>query len=161
MPGRRDVGPAGAALVLMLVLSCSVLETREAHYPTLAAAVADGAVARGWVPDLLPPDASDIREIHDLDTEEVWSRFTCASESLAGVLRTCSEVDALHVAWPRATRRLSWWPQDLQQAASRPGQSYRFFRCPAPDRYPGQSHTMPTFLAFAEGQRSAWYWRRP
>ena len=159
MPGRRDIGPAGLAFIL--TLACSAPETAEVHYPTYAAALADGSIARGWVPDLMPHDATDIYEIHDLDTEEVWIRFSFTSDARSGPAQSCNEVDALHVAWPRATRRLSWWPEDMLQAASRPASRYHFFHCPAPDRYPGQSYSIATFLALVDGQGTAWYWRRP
>lgn len=149
------------ALVAVLLLDCGVPGMEESHYPTLALAIADGAVAQGWVPDLLPADATDIWETHDLDTEEVWLRFTFARDALPGLLRVCAEVDALHVAYARATRRLSWWPEELQRAAAAPTTPFHFFRCPAPDRYPGQSYTVPTFLALTDRDRTAWYWRRP
>jgi hypothetical protein len=159
MPGRRDIGSAG--LAFFLTLACSALETPEVHYPTYAAALADGAVARGWVPDQVPQDATDIHEIHDLDTEEVWIRFSFTGDARAGFAHSCTEADPLHVAWPRATRRLSWWPEDMLQAATRPASPYHFFRCAAPDRYPGQSYSIATFLALVDGQQKAWYWRRP
>src|SRR5262245_57359720 len=159
MPGRRDIGPV--SLAFFLTVACSAPETVEVHYPTGAAALADGAAARGWIPDLMPQDATDILEIHDLDTEEVWIRFTFTDETRSGLVKSCNEVDALHVAWPRATRRLSWWPEDMLQAASRPASPYHFFRCAVPDRYPGQSYSIATFLALADEQPKAWYWRRP
>jgi len=134
---------------------------RETVYPTFADAVAGGVVAGGWVPDLLPEGATDIRETHDLDTEEVWLRFTFAREALPGLVRQCTEVDALHVSYPRATRRLSWWPDDLQRAAATPATPYRFYRCPSPDRYPGQTYKVAAFLALTDDDRAAWYWRRP
>ena len=164
MPVRRRPRLAPTLLVVALCLSpaCHVPDTRpESHYPTFAAAVADGAVARGWVPDMLPADATDIREMHDLDTEEVWIRFTSGAAALGDMARACAEVGALEVAWPRGTRRLSWWPHDMPQAVSSPASRWRFFRCPSPDRYPGQRYTLPTFLALAGGERHAWYWRRP
>lgn len=161
---RRRHRSAPTLLVVALILSpaCRVPDMDpESHYPTFAAAVADGAVARGWVPDTLPADATDIWEMHDIDSEEVWIRFTSGSEALGAMARACAEVDALEVAWPRGTRQLSWWPHDLPQAVSSQASPWRFFRCPAPDRYPGQRYTLPTFLALAEGERRAWYWRRP
>src|SRR5262245_9940055 len=160
----RRPAPIAAALLVALApgLSCSVPDTRpEAHYASLAAAAADGAVARGWVPETLPPDATDIWEMHDLDTEEVWIRFTGGSGALAELARSCDAVSPLEVAWPRGTRRLSWWPHEMSQAVSRPASPWSFFRCPSPDRYPGQRYTLPTFLAIAGDQPFAWYWRRP
>ena len=53
---RRD------ALTTLLVATAFALaacaETLEANYATLAEARAAGAVARGWVPDWLPPSAT-------------------------------------------------------------------------------------------------------
>ncbi len=54
---------------VLLVTGCK--EQLESHYPTVNAAAHAGAFERGWLPGVLQPDATDIREWHDLDSDEV------------------------------------------------------------------------------------------
>jgi hypothetical protein len=61
-----SVGSLGLAAAALLFASCE--EVMRARYPTAAAAQADGAIERGWLPPSLPASAYDIAESHDLDT---------------------------------------------------------------------------------------------
>jgi hypothetical protein len=63
-------------LVMTLVtLAMGCGETRSSSYPDRGAAVADGAVLRGWLPEWLPSTASEIEEWHDLDTNRTIASF--------------------------------------------------------------------------------------
>lgn len=62
----------------ILVLGCN--ETFKSAYKTLDQAKADGAIQRGWVPDNLPAESYDIREIHNLDTNWVRGSFSLTSD---------------------------------------------------------------------------------
>ncbi len=61
------------AAVALSGLSCQ--ERVESQYATAAAARAAGAVERGWLPSWLPPDAHEIRDVHDVDTNVVFATF--------------------------------------------------------------------------------------
>jgi len=61
--------PAGA----FFLTAC--YDTQRASYATAAAARADGAIQRGWLPDSLPDSAFDIAESHDLDTNTGGGSF--------------------------------------------------------------------------------------
>ncbi len=58
----------------VLLVSLGVLagcgEAPESFYAGAASARASGAVAAGWVPEWIPPDAGEIREVHNIDTNE-------------------------------------------------------------------------------------------
>jgi hypothetical protein len=56
------------ACFVLLAAGCS--ETFESHYSDRQEAQRDGVFERGWLPDWLPASATDIREIHNLDTNE-------------------------------------------------------------------------------------------
>jgi len=62
-------------LTLMLVLSVGCGETVTTTYATYVDAEQAGAVARGWIPAFVPRTATEIREAHDLDTNQQWLRF--------------------------------------------------------------------------------------
>ncbi len=68
------MGKAIVAVVLFAILLCGVGcdDRQESVFANVKDARASGAVARGWVPNDLPESATDLRERHDLDTNEVW-----------------------------------------------------------------------------------------
>jgi hypothetical protein len=57
----------------LLTTGCS--ERIESSYSSLSEASNNSAIARGWVPDSLSGDVLEIKEKHDLDTNEVWGTF--------------------------------------------------------------------------------------
>ena len=64
-----------ALLLALLVGASGCSEVMGASYATYGDAERAGAVARGWIPSFVPRSATDIREVHDLDTSEQWLRF--------------------------------------------------------------------------------------
>jgi hypothetical protein len=67
-------------LILMIAISCVLIagcdEKFESHFPTAAAASEAGEFTRGWLPEVLRPDATDIYEWHDLDSNRGGGRFS-------------------------------------------------------------------------------------
>jgi hypothetical protein len=115
---RAALRPIALWLLLLLALfasGCDALERLESSYGSLAEAMADGAITRGWLPADLPPSATAIREWHDLDTNRGF-----------GTLRFGSSDDGwVHEHWQAVadTRPLNvrhqwgdpvWWPNELQ-----------------------------------------------
>ena len=60
-------------LILIFLISCR--EIVESHYENRDDALRDNAISRGWIPDNIPISASQIHEIHDLDTNELAGSF--------------------------------------------------------------------------------------
>src|SRR5881296_224281 len=101
-------------------LSC--MDRLSSFYPTQTNAVAAGAVDRGWVPRTLPTEATDIHEEHDLDTNEVWMRFTVDRDRALQFVKSLrrlsrEEVAAVTVRTPCDNK---WWFEGLieQQPAN-------------------------------------------
>lgn len=63
----RHTFPILAALT-MTAAACS--DTYDTTYATYAEAQRDGAIVRGWIPDFVPHNARNIRDVHNLDTNE-------------------------------------------------------------------------------------------
>ena len=64
--------------MLVIVLSaCS--ERFTEYYLTYDEALKKGAIQRGWIPEVIPKTATEIYEQHDLDTNQVWIRFSLPS----------------------------------------------------------------------------------
>lgn len=99
-------------LVFMVLLAftawpsgCDDSEYMTNYYRSYADAVSDGAIQRGWIPELVPASAFEISEQHDLDTNEIWIRFRTDPEDeaamLAGMTRLePEEIGALEVDYP-------------------------------------------------------------
>ncbi len=113
----RRLSRAWFAIVAVAVLpGCD--DKREAAYPDVAAAEVAGAFARGWLPALLPRDATNIAEVHDLDTNETWACFDMprGTDLLRENLRLAKAQRVSGPVGPRPTRFLvarSWWPSSM------------------------------------------------
>ena len=101
------------ALPLLLALAaCTDLTVRIGVYQSLEEARKAGAIAAGWVPDGLPPAASDLREGHLADGRH-WGVFSFPSEqgpSVRALLDTEITSGTLSCEPPG---RLEFWPRLL------------------------------------------------
>jgi hypothetical protein len=118
--------------LMFTVLTCACVgpfsETRESHYPDVPAARRDGAFTRGWLPEVLPPDATDIWEQHQVDSVRTWACFL-VPEGAASVRTLLTGLGAQRVPGPVSqgppallgTR--AWWPSSMGKA---PLEAYQF-----------------------------------
>ena len=151
--GRMHMKTPSLIVVLASVLTgCQWTDMSVNEYPTLAAAEADGAVARGWLPSLIPASATVIHEAHNVDTNARWLSFLAPEQelrALAPQLTPLSYGDVRSVA-PRAPRVAGIeWPPELGsgfQHTPRAGISY--FR--------DTSHSYCYALEWSAGR--AWGW---
>jgi len=102
-------------LIVICLLACSERQTH--HYPKYEDAVKDGAIKRGWVPEIVPTTAIEIYEQHDLDTNDVWIRFTLSSserELITRKLKMLSHEEILKIKL-RNPSNAHWWFEGLIQ----------------------------------------------
>ena len=101
--------------VLVLVVAATMTgcnEQPESHYPTVAAAAQAGGFEHGWLPAVLNPDVTDIREWHDLDTNEVRGQFALNDPVLHRLQSDCKQATDV----PRHIRSApSWWPDSIER----------------------------------------------
>jgi len=135
--------PLTTLLVATAFALAACAETFEASYATLAEAQAAGAVARGWVPDWLPPGATGIREVHNLDTNHFMVRFSVPKGTAFQPPKPCEPV-ALNVP-PKPPFNRAWWPSDVP-ASGLTTHRHAFFGC---DR---------TFVAYSAAQGEGFVW---
>jgi hypothetical protein len=83
-----------------------------ASYPNRAAAVADSAAVRGWISELVPESATDIREAHFLDTNEQWLRFRVPAGDTAFLARS-TPLSIGDAAGPKPPVGFGQWLPDL------------------------------------------------
>jgi hypothetical protein len=120
MDAHRMIRSAAALALLLPTVSCS--DVRVGVYASVDEARREGAIAKGWVPEGLPPSAADIREAHDLDTNKRWVAFTfpAAEAPALRALIDRAEIErgpvvcdapARFESWPRLLRT----PVDVDQ----------------------------------------------
>ncbi|HEX8371788.1 MAG TPA: hypothetical protein VF585_03340 [Chthoniobacterales bacterium] len=93
IPASRLVLQGFLAAITFSMVAC---DSSSSIYATAAAARADGAVVRGWLPAELPDSAVSISETHDLDTNVGSGSFSFAAaetESFRAKLRPASPAD--------------------------------------------------------------------
>lgn len=103
----------GAFILLVAagLVSCRNPDVVSSSHDSMGDAVASGIVRQGWVPDWLPEHARQIREIHDLDTNEWAVSFAYASERGLAVPDGCMQTKGLETLAPRLGAE--WWPEDV------------------------------------------------
>jgi hypothetical protein len=122
-------------------------ETLDAEYATMSEAIASGAVSRGWVPNWIPPAASHIREVHNLDTNESALVFRVASSASWRPPAHCRSARGGELSQP-AFRR-AWVPSSSQLA-----EKFAFYAC-------GDDGTPPLIeaVAISKADGQVLHWR--
>jgi hypothetical protein len=109
----------------MLCVACTLLvgcgEVTDAFYPTAADARARGAVSAGWIPEWIPPAASSLREVHDIDTNERALAFDIPPGSWRAPAHY-RPADGGEFVEPKFSR--SWLPSRAVLTSK-----YKFFSC--------------------------------
>src|SRR5258707_8323883 len=87
-------------LVIVAGIMCACTEKFESRYPSAAAAANAGAFDHGWLPDVLKPDVMNIREWHDIASNEVRGRFALNERVLKSLQSSCRpDMDVPRKTW--------------------------------------------------------------
>lgn len=111
--------PTLFALCLILT-SCDLV--MDSSYATKQEAVDAEMIAKGWIPAWVPEEATDLREVHDLDSNVSALAFSKPRSKQLLLPPGCRPVN--HSATQPALFNRSWWPSET--ALKR---AYTFFRC--------------------------------
>jgi hypothetical protein len=107
-------GTRGRLILTGVILIAACSEYKESSYASMAEARRMGAVDRGWLPEILPDEATNVHEVHNVDTNQTWCRFDLTAAD-ANRLRaalsslTASQISARTVRAPG----VEWWPKVL------------------------------------------------
>ena len=78
-------------LTSFLFISCN--ENVESHFSNYEELKAGRYLSNGWIPELLPDNSYEIREIHNLDNNHVFGTFQYRSDSFEILIDTLEQVD--------------------------------------------------------------------
>jgi len=74
-----------------------------------------GATDRGWLPDVLPDSSTNIREVHNTDTNETWCSFELTEAETAELLARMSLLGQTDLAGKTVRAPgVAWWPRVLE-----------------------------------------------
>jgi hypothetical protein len=108
---------------LLLTQACK--EDFESHYGSFEEAHKADA-GHGWLPEFLPSTATNIREIHNLDSNRVWGSFVnVAGASVTSFCLNSSTLSGVHVDDPGAT----WWPKELVGDINSSAHAWNLYEC--------------------------------
>ena len=114
-------------LLLMIIagIMCACEEKFESYYPSAADAANAGAFDHGWLPEVLKPDVMNIKEWHDIDSNEVRGRFALNERVLNSLQSSCKPgLDVPRKTWSMP----KWFPASITRGDAA-AHSIRIFRC--------------------------------
>ena len=130
-------------MLCLMVAGCSLVI--DSAYDTLEEADKAGMIGKGWVPAWVPRDATNLREVHDLDSNTSQLSFFMPPGTGLNLPPHCRPVAHAQTA-PAAFNRL-WWPGDRVLA-----RSYRFLQCDT-------EYDKAVFIATNKDGDRVLYWR--
>ena len=102
-------------LAVLLLAGCSGPTVHTATYASFAEAKAAGAVDKGLVPAMLPPNAYELRAAYAPNGSERWGLFNFRDAD-AEALRSVLQPEEISFAGTEMTipGRIEWWPVILR-----------------------------------------------
>ncbi len=75
----------------LLFISCN--ENVESHYSNYEELKSSGYLSNGWIPELIPDNSFEIREIHNIDINHVFGTFKYRSNNFDKTIENLEKVD--------------------------------------------------------------------
>jgi hypothetical protein len=144
--------PCAVVLAVLAAAGCRDSGVLTHSFADMAEARAAGAVERGWMPDILPSGAHDIRIAHDEATPRRWGLFNFGAGDGDVLKATLGPERSFAGLAADAPPRIEWWPVALRGTLDA-GQLAATGL---------QAHTVPRnaglVVAVNWSQRRAYYW---
>ena len=117
-------------LALGLIHWVKYINWSESHYRNMRAAQADTAVERGWIPEWLPVSTRDIRETHNLDTNQIWISFKFERDDFLKAIENTNaqSLSSLRLDIGPYRRKITWWPDRNDPALTAPDAEWRYYK---------------------------------
>lgn len=135
----------GLTALVALVCSCTQ-DVLDVAYATRTEAAAAGAIERGWIPSWIPSEASDLHEVHNIDTNESALAFRLPAGRAWRPPAPCRTADAGEFHEPGFNRK--WMPDTFND--------YQFYSCPESN---SGGVSLISALAVSRDGQYALHWR--
>lgn len=152
---RRVLVVAAAVIatsLLFLVLIMEWLywgESPNRRFRTYAEAASAGLTGpNGWLPEVVPTSAREIRLAYNLDSNQRWARFEFSGTDSAQMIEGLRPIPLRNAPPHRPHWRVRWWPGDL---AAEEAAGFSFFG-------PASKPQYPVCLAVSWVRRLAYAW---
>lgn len=153
--------PPSLFAVCSLISGCSGLtgfdDVVHGRFADYSAAKDMQALQNGWLPARIPLSATNIEEAHNIDSGEMWIRFSYGERGFKEFIEHC--VEGASVSFPesrRSARTAEWWPRELTDGAGAESRTrWTFFDCREME-HAGSS--VAAGLAVDRASRVAFYW---
>ena len=113
----RCIGLLTLSICICFKLGCGLdsLDIIDAYYPTGTEALKSQSVRNGWLPKDIPQTATEIYDRHNVDTNQVWARWSLVPTDLTKWRENFEVVEVGDVRLPRSPNRrlvkpdVEWW----------------------------------------------------
>jgi hypothetical protein len=128
------------------------------------AARRDGAIERGWIPDIIPESSSEIYERHNLDTNRVWIRFRFDNKDIRGLIDKIEEVhpdviDSIKFINPGS---VNWWNRSISKdtfGKKDISANLKIYKYEQVITYSGNQKKIRSFFVINSNSNIAYYWQ--
>lgn len=127
-----------------LIAACA-LETIDSSHDTLQDAISERQVEKGWIPGWVPAEATNIREVHNLDSNASSLSFDLPTKAALTIPGHCSQVAYSVVVHEKFER--AWWPSSEELS-----EQYAFHRC-------GVGASRLEFVGIRHDRKRVIHWR--
>lgn len=150
-----------ASSLVSLLTGCAELsgdgDIASSEYASFQEASKTDVFESGWLPRALPRSATNIVEVHNVDSSEMWATFRYSDDDIHELTKGC--VADRKVQFPNAerTRRdVAWWPTELtEERDEKSRKRWVILSCQH------MRHAESEYAANAAvdaASRTAWYW---
>lgn len=150
-----------ASLSMLVLTGCSKMsgegDIKSSKYSSFQEASQWGAFKSGWLPQALPRSATNIVEVHNVDSNELWVTFRYPKNDIDGLIKECVLDQKARLPNAERTKRSApWWPLELVDGSDEQSRKrWTILSCPS------MRHAESVFAANIAVDRTswtAWYW---
>ncbi|MGH8603840.1 MAG: hypothetical protein ACREXR_14015 [Gammaproteobacteria bacterium] len=148
-------------LLVALIAGCAELsgegDIKSSTYTSFQQASEMGVFESGWLPRALPRSATNIVEVHNVDSSEIWARFRYSGNDILGLTKGCAADRKTQLPNAERTKRdAEWWPAELTEGSAKQSRNkWMIFSCP---KMRHAESIFPANLAVDFASNTAWYW---
>lgn len=152
-----------ALLLVSLLAGCAELsgdgDITSSTYASFQEASEKGVFESGWLPRALPRSATNIVEVHNIDSSEMWAMFRYSGNDIHGLTKTCIRSQKVQFPDAKRTKRdVAWWPIGLTDESNEESRKrWMILSCPSMRH---AESVYRTNVAIDAANRTAWYWMR-